>query len=47
MVEYELGFLPWTIAEPNGEIWSTLKSKTVKDIKKKFHLLSVYMKILL
>ena len=47
MEKYELGFLPWTLAEPNGEIWSTPKSKTVKDIKKKFHLPSVYMKILL
>ena len=33
-VEYELGPVHWALPKPNGEIWSTPKSTTIKDIKK-------------
>ena len=33
-VKYELGPVPWALAKPNGEMWSTPKSKINKDIEK-------------
>ena len=34
IVEYELGPIPRALARHNGQIWSTPKSKIVKDIEK-------------
>ena len=33
IVEYKLGPVPWAFAKPNGERWSTPKSKIIKDIE--------------
>ena len=37
-MEYELGPVPWVLAKPKGEMWSTPKSKIIKDIEKEFPL---------
>ena len=38
IVEYELGPVPWSLAQPNGEMWSTPKNKIIKDIEKEIPL---------
>ena len=34
IVECEVGPVPWALAKPNAEMWSTPKSKIIKDIEK-------------
>ena len=34
IVEYELRPVLWALAKPNGEMWSTAKSKIIKNIEK-------------
>ena len=34
IVEYKLGPVSWALSKPNGEMWSTPKSKIIKNIEK-------------
>ena len=46
IVEYELGPVLWALAKPNGEMWSTPKSKIIKDIEKDIPLTTSLSEIL-